>query len=257
MIRHLASFPADEAAQWSIRMLQRGMKTAGRKRRVVLTSLLALALAYALGLIWFVAGLERNSSEAKSADAIVALTGGDARLSKAMELLSNGRGKRLLISGVHGDVTRDQLYAQIGGQRELFDCCVDLGLSADSTIGNAQEAASWARDNGYKSVILVTAAYHMPRSKMELAAAMPDIQLISQPVFPEDLKTKNWWSDRLSATVIVVEYTKLLFAWTRLAAADTIGLTSHPEVNAKIDYGQARPGREPQALWEAAKSRGS
>jgi uncharacterized SAM-binding protein YcdF (DUF218 family) len=238
-------------------MFQRNAKPRGRKRRIGALALLTACLAYVAGLAAFVGAFDRSESEAKSADAIVALTGGGARLSKAMELLANGRGKRLLISGVHGDVTRSQLHAQIGGPRELFDCCVDMGLGAGSTIGNAQEAAAWARNNGYRSLILVTAAYHMPRSKMEMAAAMPDVRLIQQPVFPEELNTKAWWNDRLSATVVVVEYTKYLFAWTRLAAAHSIGTNATSPEAAKIDYGQALPGQEPQTIWETAKTDGS
>lgn len=238
-------------------MFQRSVKSKGQKRRIGAIVFLIAALTYAAGLAGFVGGLDRVESEAKSADAIVALTGGDARLSKAMELLANGRGKRLLISGVHSDVTRDQLYAQVGGPRELFECCVDMGLGADSTIGNAHEASAWANDNGYTSIILVTAAYHMPRSKMELAAAMPGVRLIPQPVYPEELNTNAWWNDRLSATVVLVEYTKYLFAWSRLAAVQTIGLPQNRAPAAKIDYGNARPGKEPQALWEAAAAHGS
>jgi hypothetical protein len=132
-----------------------------------------------------------------------------------------------------------------------------MGLGADSTTGNAQEAAAWTRDNGYGSVILVTAAYHMPRSKLEMAAAMPGVRLIPQPVFPEDLKTSNWWNDRLTASVVLVEYTKYLFAWSRLAASDAIGVSSTPGPAAQIDYGDARPGNEPQARWEAGKPAGS
>lgn len=238
-------------------MLKRSAKITGRKRRWALIGLAAVTLAYLIGLAAFVRGLEQRGSEAKSADAIVALTGGGARLTKAMELLANGRGKRLLISGVHVDVTRDQLYEQIGGPRKLFDCCVDMGHGADSTIGNAKETAAWAHANGYKSVILVTAAYHMPRSRMELAATMPDIRVIAQPVFPEDLQTQSWWTDRLSATIILVEYTKYVFAWTRLAAYSALGVPFAVDGSAAIDYGGARPGEEPQALWEAAGTSGS
>lgn len=238
-------------------MLKRAAKSTGRKRRWVLMGLAAIALAYAAGLAAFVRGLEQRGSEVKSADAIVALTGGDARLTKAMELLANGRGKRLLISGVHTDVTRDQLYEQVGGPRKLFDCCVDMGHGADSTIGNASETAFWAHANGYKSVILVTAAYHMPRSRMELAAKMPDVRVIEQPVFPEVMQKQVWWTDRLPATVLLIEYTKYIFAWSRLAAASTIGVSSNPAAGAAIDYGNARPGEEPQSLWEAANAPGS
>jgi uncharacterized SAM-binding protein YcdF (DUF218 family) len=238
-------------------MFRRAVKTSGRKRWLLISSLVAVLAAYGAGLAGFVGGLERADSEAKSADAIVALTGGDARLAKAMDLLANGRGRRLLISGVHQDVTRDQLYLQIGGPRALFDCCVDMGLGADSTIGNAEEAAVWAKGNGYKTIILVTAAYHMPRSKLEMAAAMPDVRLIAQPVFPEVLETQAWWTDRLSATVILVEYTKYIFAWSRLTAEETFGLTTKSSPPAKILYGGAEPGKEPQTLWESARAPGS
>jgi uncharacterized SAM-binding protein YcdF (DUF218 family) len=238
-------------------MFQRSPTTRGRKRRIGALTLAVAVLAYFAGLATFVAGFDRGETEVKSADAIVALTGGGARLSKAMELLANGRGKRLLISGVHGDVTRDQLFAQIGGPRALFDCCVDMGLGADSTIGNAHEAASWTQQNGYESIILVTAAYHMPRSRMELAAAMPDVRVIHQPVFPNELDTNAWWTSRLSASVVVVEYSKYLFAWSRLAATRATGVRFGTDMTPKIDYGQARPGREPQALWESARAQGS
>jgi uncharacterized SAM-binding protein YcdF (DUF218 family) len=235
-------------------MIRRSIKSSGIKRRLAIYSLLALALAYAIGLMGFVSRLESRPSEVKSADAIVALTGGDARLAKAMELLANRRGKRLLISGVHDDVTRDQLFLQIGGPRDLFDCCVDIGRGASSTAENAQEAAQWIRDNGYQSVILVTAAYHMPRSKLEMAYAMPQIRFLAQPVFPEDVDPKNWWADKLSAWVVGFEYTKYVFAWTRLSAFGALGLTTNPEPVARINYGKTRPGNEPRAVWEAEKA---
>ena len=47
---------------------------------------------------------------------------------------------------------------------QRFDCCADLGFMAADTHGNAQETADWARAHRYKSLIVVTANYHMPRS---------------------------------------------------------------------------------------------
>lgn len=238
-------------------MISRARKSTGMKRRLALLALAAMALAYILGMVAFVGALEERRSEAKSADAIVALTGGDARLTKAMELLANGRGKRLLISGVHEDVTRDQLYEQIGGPRRIFDCCVDLGRGADNTIGNAREAAEWAKRNRYSSVILVTAAYHMPRSQMEMAAAMPEVHLIEQPVFPERLDTGNWWNDRRSAWVLLSEYSKYLMSWARLSALEPMGLNFDGASARRIDYGEAEPGHEPEELFDGAREPGT
>ncbi len=48
------------------------------------------------------------------ADAIVVLTGGEHRLSEAAKLLSEDRGKRLLISGVNRATTHADIYRMSG-----------------------------------------------------------------------------------------------------------------------------------------------
>ena len=45
----------------------------------------------------------------RNADGIVVLTGGASRISDAIELLAAGRGKRLLISGVHRTTTAAEI----------------------------------------------------------------------------------------------------------------------------------------------------
>ena len=61
----------------------------------------------------------------------------------------------------------------LGLDKQLFNCCVDLGYEALDTVGNADETRTWARSNGYTRLIVVTSRYHMPRSLAELALAMP------------------------------------------------------------------------------------
>ena len=106
---------------------------------------------------------------------IVALTGGDERLDAAVSLLENRSGQRLLISGVHPTTTKQELKLLSHGGRR-FDCCADLGYAAENTHGNAEEAARWARAHRFKSLIVVTARYHMPRSLTEFQAAMPGVR---------------------------------------------------------------------------------
>jgi uncharacterized SAM-binding protein YcdF (DUF218 family) len=116
-------------------------------------------------------------------DAIVALTGGSGmRIAEGVRLVSAGRGGHLLISGVHPDVTIEDLIDLAGGDPEVWACCVTIGHAAETTLGNADETAAWAYENGYHELIVVTSDYHMARSVLVLQDAMPDISLRPWPV---------------------------------------------------------------------------
>jgi uncharacterized SAM-binding protein YcdF (DUF218 family) len=116
-------------------------------------------------------------------DAIVALTGGAGmRIAAGVQLVAEGKGGHLLISGVHPDVTRDDLIALAGGDPKVWTCCVTIGYAAETTLGNADETAAWAYENGYHDLIVVTSDYHMARSLIVLQDAMPDIVLKPWPV---------------------------------------------------------------------------
>ena len=149
------------------------------------------------------------------ADAIVVLTGGYQRIDQAVELLQKGAGKRLLISGVHPTTTPRQIRKMTQGSADLFSCCVDIGHDAIDTIGNAEETSNWIHANGYRSVIVVTNNYHMPRSLAELSYVDPDIEFIPYPVVNSDLKTRNWFTDPNAMRVMLAEYVKVLLAGAR------------------------------------------
>jgi uncharacterized SAM-binding protein YcdF (DUF218 family) len=143
---------------------------------------------YIAGFVLFVALLPSKPSARLKADGIVALTGGDARLDAAVALLEGGTGKRLLITGANKEVTKDHLKKlSNGGAR--FDCCADMGYAAEDTYGNAEETAEWAAQHRFKSLIVVTANYHMPRSMRFFHAVMPKMRLIAYPVEPQ----AAWW----------------------------------------------------------------
>lgn len=152
-------------------------------RRIVLISML-VALSWAIGLFFFIKGLpDANGVVAENADGAVVYTGvGGARVSTGMAVLMEGRAERLLISGVNPDTTRAHLAEMWPGDDEGFECCVDLGLEARTTEGNAREVRDWAREHGFKRLILVTSDYHMPRALLETKAQLPEATIIAQPV---------------------------------------------------------------------------
>ena len=86
-----------------------------------------------------------------------------------------GNGERLLITGVNKTLTKPRLKTLLKGGPS-FDCCADLGFAAADTRGYAEEAAIWAHDHHYTRLIIVTAAYHMPRSLLEFQTVMPEMK---------------------------------------------------------------------------------
>ncbi|NHT78137.1 YdcF family protein [Ferranicluibacter rubi] len=149
------------------------------------------------------------------ADAIVVLTGGFQRIDQAVDLLKAGAGQRLLISGVHPTTTSSQIRRNTQSSADLFRCCVDIGHDAIDTIGNAHETANWIRNNGYKSILVVTNNYHMPRSLLELRRANPGIAFVPYPVVNSDLKSTNWMANPMVLKSILTEYAKLTVASLR------------------------------------------
>src|SRR5205085_10581663 len=117
-----------------------------------------------------------------------------SRVSDAMELLASGYGKRLLISGVHPTNAASDISRTLPDNHSLLHCCVDLDRSAVNTRSNAAETRRWVKDRGFKSLIVVTSNYHMPRAIVELSHAMPEIALIPFAVVGERWRDEPWWT---------------------------------------------------------------
>jgi uncharacterized SAM-binding protein YcdF (DUF218 family) len=198
------------------------LERAPHKRRILLRGAVWLLGLYGLGFALFVGSLPRpGSAPAKGADAIVALTGEGGRLAPAVSLLEQGGGKRLLITGVNQATSKRDLRDLLEDAGAAFDCCADLGFAATDTRGNAREAAEWARAHDYRSLVVVTNSYHMPRSLAEFSAKMPDVELIPFPVRSE-LDPTPWQSLRR----LHAEYAKYLASIARITLHDLLNRTA-------------------------------
>jgi uncharacterized SAM-binding protein YcdF (DUF218 family) len=155
----------------------------------------------------------------RNADGIVVLTGGSSRVSDAMELLAAGYGKRLLISGVHPTNAASDISRSLPDNQSLLRCCVDLDRSAVNTRSNAAETRRWAHERGFKSLIVVTSNYHMPRAIVELSHAMPDITLIPFVVVGDKWREEPWWSNGGTLRLVLSEYVKYVAAEVRVRLA--------------------------------------
>jgi uncharacterized SAM-binding protein YcdF (DUF218 family) len=177
----------------------------------------ALSLfALVAGFVWYASLVGEEAPANRSAEAIVALTGGPERIGEAVEQLAAGRGQRLLITGVNRGTHADTLARLVPRYEALFACCIDIDHSAVNTIGNAFETRRWARDHGFHSLMVVTSGYHMPRALAEIAHQLPGVTLVPFPVITEHQRAEPWWSNAGSARMLMSEYLKYLVAITRM-----------------------------------------
>lgn len=180
---------------------------------------------FAFGFILFAVNVMRAPERtAEQADGIIVLTGGQLRVKAGLKLLEEGRGRRLLITGVNPRTRKADIARTLGLTETELKCCVDLGYEALNTRGNANEARAWARKYGFKSLIVVTSSYHMTRSLIELTSKMPDVVLVPYSVVPQRFRDREWWLDFHTTRVLLSEYIKLFPAAARLGAVRTFSV---------------------------------
>jgi histidinol-phosphate phosphatase family protein len=178
------------------------------------------AAGWAVGLVWFMAEIPNHIEDpARHTDAIVVLTGGSERLRAGLDLLAAGAAGRMLISGVHREVTVGDILRLSPDVPASLSCCIDLGYEASDTVGNAAEAAGWMRAQGFQSLRLVTSSYHLPRSLLEFQRVLPDAEIVPHPVIPAAVPTGAWWWRPKTFELIAEEYSKYLLARLRQAFA--------------------------------------
>ena len=147
-----------------------------------------------------------------TSDAIIVLTGGANRVEEGLALFATGKAGNLMISGVHPDVKKAEIFSQWHGDTALPPCCLTLGQTATTTYENAQESKHWVEEAEITSIILVTSNYHMPRAMLEFKAAIPDIEIRPYAIRQDNLDEREkriWYS-------LFEEYHKVMLRWVQL-----------------------------------------
>jgi uncharacterized SAM-binding protein YcdF (DUF218 family) len=127
-----------------------------------------------------------------------------------------------LITGVGPTTNTAELIRLAPDYERWFSCCIDLDYTAINTVGNAAQTRRWARERGFRSLVVVTSDYHMPRAMLEIGHRLPDVTLIPFPVVSGQSSAWPWWSNTGAARTLVFEYLKFI------AAAARIGLEPAP-----------------------------
>lgn len=147
-------------------------------------------------------------------DGIVVFTGDENRIQAGIEKLKQGKAKRMLISGVHEGLTINQIATNLSD-----DLPIDLGYEAKNTEGNAEETAKWIAKNNFKSIMLITSFYHIPRSMIELQSKLKGIKIIPSSVYSENSKIFNQETDEINYKTIkklLIEFVGFLYLSTKL-----------------------------------------
>ncbi len=166
------------------------------------------AMSWCAGFLWFQAETHRPPPPPPPrVDGIVALTGGAGRVQRALHVLADGGAGHLLITGIGGNADLGALAHLSGMDLAPLATRITLGRYAGSTRGNAVETAAWATQNSIGSLIVVTAAWHMPRALAELQQALPEVRLYPLPVAVDEPDRR---AAEPSLRTRVEEYTKYL-----------------------------------------------
>jgi uncharacterized SAM-binding protein YcdF (DUF218 family) len=186
-----------------------------KKTRLMINGIIVLFTLWVSGLLWFVHLVpETVTDPVTKTDAIVVLTGGSNRLMTGIDLLEKGQANKLLISGVGEHATIGHLKSlskEVDAvQVQPLESRIVVGHLATNTNSNAVETAIWMEFERYRSMRLVTANYHIPRSILQFQDAMPGTIIIPHPVFPENFHLHQWWRSPGTARLLISEYSKYI-----------------------------------------------
>ena len=166
----------------------------------MLRRLASLALLmWLLGFLMFSVTLPGPVDGVKT-DAVLALTGGEGRIERALAVMRQGAAGQLLVSGVDSEVKPAEFAAHYHVPPAEMRCCVTLGYRSVDTRSNATEAAGWVASHGITSLRLVTSDWHMRRAAFELRRALPPNIVLVEDAVPTQPSFRG----------LFIEYNKLV-----------------------------------------------
>ncbi len=156
----------------------------------------------------------RGAKEAPpaGADAIFVLTGGENRIAEGFRAWREGKGRDLFSLGAGRDARLEQVlpgHATLGPRERGR---VRLEGWSRNTFENAISAKSFVMMNGYRSVILVTSDYHVPRAlRAFLTVLPPDVAVSVLPV-----RTAGRWGAATPRTLKLFLVERWKYWWYRV-----------------------------------------
>ncbi|MBI2495808.1 MAG: YdcF family protein [Candidatus Omnitrophica bacterium] len=217
----------DAGLQWdtSLRRLYRSAR-----RRVVRLAF-GLAAAYLVlfhsSFIWWVAEPLRMVGSPQSADAIVVFAGGvgesgeagggyQERVKQAVDLYQQGLAPRMIFSSGYTFVFREaEVMKELAINHGVPASAVLLETKAANTYENITFVAKILRQERWRSILLVSAPYHMRRAILTWRKTAPDISVVPLPVPASQFYRHGRGASIGQIGGIMHEYVAILAYWWR------------------------------------------
>lgn len=202
-------------------------KASGRARGCLLSAALhLLAGLIAVGVFALVVGPVLIQSDALApADAIVILGGGRPnRPEHGVALYEAGYAPRVVFSGgklyeVGLDCSSALLSLEDARRLGLPDGAALIAEEAQSTYDEAVNLSRLAREQGWRSLIVVTDPFHTRRAGRTFRALLPGVTITTSAAPEPDHDPARWWANERGLLAVVDETIKLGFYWIRYGIA--------------------------------------
>lgn len=159
-----------------------------------------------------------TSGRCASADAIIAISGGDtsARTAEAIRLYQGGWAPKLLFSGAAADKSGPS-NAEVMKKQAIAAGVPESVISTEdfsaTTAENAKNTSELVKTMQLKRVILVTSAYHQRRASIEFGKWLgSDVVIVNHPVGNDNQWSNWWWLTPYGWALGIGELIRILFA---------------------------------------------
>ena len=165
-----------------------------------------MALVFLAQVIFFIYALS-DSCQYTNADPVVVFGGGAGRIEKGYELISNGYSKHLIISPAKpvSLAKYDNKYGWKKGFKHIYE------TKARTTFENAVYIKRLIAKHHFKSVLLVTSTWHLPRSYLLLKTQLlfSGIQIYRVGSNCSSTGRLSWWESPKIRKFVYDEFIQL------------------------------------------------
>ena len=137
-------------------------------------------------------------SNCQSADAIIAISGGDtfARTDEAIKLYKNGWAPSIIFAGAAQDKKGPSNALVMKNHAEKAGIPSEAIVIEESSVNteeNAKNTSNYINSNNLKQVIIVTSAYHQRRAGLEFKKQIGNVAIVNHPVAYDKQWNKQWY----------------------------------------------------------------